>query len=169
MKSLFIAILTLLITFNVSANEQENSLNEIKNYRQITTNFASAGMPTPVEFEAIKKMGYQHIINLIPGNFSNEQQNVTSLGMSFEQIPVAWGEPTLADFQQFVTLMNNYQQDKVLVHCRLNYRASAFSYLYQITQQGANKETAKKQMLSVWQPEGTWLKFINKVEQHYKK
>ena len=73
----------------------------------------------------------------------------------------------LADFQKFVELMSKYQQDKVLVHCRLNYRASAFAYLYQTIQLGIDEAIAKRQMLSVWQPEGIWLDYINSVQQHY--
>jgi len=89
------------------------------------------------------------------------------LEMSFEQIEVDWHEPKLSDFQTFVKLMNKYKQDKVLVHCRLNYRASAFAYLYQTTQLGMDEAIAKPQLLSVWQPEGVWLEYIEMIQQHY--
>ncbi len=154
------------LSMNVSAAEP---LAEIKNFRILSTQFANAGMPTPEEFKLIHQQGYQHIINLIPGDFSHEQQQVTSLGMSFEQIAVDWHQPTLENFQQFVKLMQQYQKEKVLVHCQLNYRASAFSYLYQVTQLGVSTKLANNQMITVWQPEGTWLEFIDMVEQHYKK
>ena len=142
-------------------------LNNIKNFRQLSPSFASAGMPESAEFVLLKQNDYQHIINLIPGDFSEQQQQISALSMSFQQIPVDWHQPKLADFQQFVKLMKIYQQDKVLVHCRLNYRASAFAYLYQTTQLGQDEARAKRQLLSVWQPEGIWLDFIKSVQQHY--
>jgi protein tyrosine phosphatase (PTP) superfamily phosphohydrolase (DUF442 family) len=143
------------------------SLTGIKNFRLLSPVLASAGMPTPADLTLIKQNGYRHIINLIPGNYSKEQQQVTALDMSFDQIPVDWYEPKLANFQTFVKLMEKYQQDKTLIHCRLNYRASAFVYLYQITQLGLDETKAKQEMLSIWQPEGNWLDFISKVKNHY--
>lgn len=87
--------------------------------------------------------------------------------MSFDQIAVNWNEPTLADFKHFVRLMNTYKSDKVLVHCRLNYRASAFAYLYQTTQLGLDESIAQSQMQAIWEPDGTWLKFIKEVQKNY--
>ncbi len=142
-------------------------LSEIRNYRQLSPVFSSAGMPKLNELTSLKLNGFQHIINLIPGNFDDEQEKSIALNMSFEQIEVDWHEPKLADFQQFVELIKTYQQEKVLVHCRLNYRASAFAYLYQTTQLGVDESTARQEMHSVWQPEGTWLEFINTVKHHY--
>jgi protein tyrosine phosphatase (PTP) superfamily phosphohydrolase (DUF442 family) len=143
------------------------SLTEIKNFRQVSPILASAGMPKAAKLAVLKHSGYQHVINLIPGDFSKQQHQVNALGMSFEQISVDWHEPKLEDFQKFVALMDQYQQDNVFVHCRLNYRASAFVYLYETTQLGKNEETSRRQMLSVWQPEGTWLNFINEIQQYY--
>lgn len=147
--------------------EVSTSLDNIKNFSMISTTLASSGMPTNTELVLVKQSGYQHIINLIPGDFDDEQQQVTALDMSFEQIAVDWHKPTLADFKHFVRLMAGYQKDKVLVHCRLNYRASAFVYLYQTTQLQVDEVIAKEQMNSVWQPEGVWLEYINMIQHHY--
>lgn len=153
---------------SVSASVSEVvSLDHIKNFRALSPIFASAGMPNLTDLALLKQSNYQHIINLIPGDYSEEQQQITALEMSFEQISVDWHEPKLADFKQFVKLMKKYQQDKVLVHCRLNYRASAFAYLYQTTQLGIDEAIAKRQMYSVWKPEGTWLAYIEMIQQYY--
>ena len=93
---------------------------------------------------------------------------IEALGMSFDQIEVDWKDPKLKDFKNFVNLMKKYKKDKSMVHCYMNYRASAFAYLYQVTQQGVADETAQETMFKVWQPEGTWLDFINEVKTHYK-
>jgi protein tyrosine phosphatase (PTP) superfamily phosphohydrolase (DUF442 family) len=142
-------------------------LTEIKKIRQISPTLASADMPKVENLAELEHSGYQHLINLILGDFSQQQHQIGALGMTFEKIAVDWHEPKLADFQKFVALMDNYHQDNVFVHCRLNYRASAFVYLYQTIQLGIDEEIAKRQMLSVWQPEGTWLTFINSIQEHH--
>lgn len=177
MKTLFKVIVILSLSFgansyclaldNQASAGETVSLEHIKNFRSLSPIFASAGMPESTDLALIKQSNYQHIINLIPGDFSEEQQQISALEMSFEQIEVDWHEPKLSDFQTFVKLMNKYQKDKVLVHCRLNYRASAFAYLYQTTQLAMDEAIAKRQLLSVWQPEGTWLEYIEMIQQHY--
>jgi len=170
-----IVLFAILLSFTQYSNASENNksvtkespLTQIKNFRLLSPIFASSGMPTSEEFSLVQQQGYQHIINLIPGDFNDEQQQIIALEMSFEQIAVDWHNPTLADFKRFVGLMKTYQQDKVLLHCRLNYRASAFAYLYQTTQRGVDESIAKQEMLSVWQPEGVWLDFIKRVQEHY--
>jgi protein tyrosine phosphatase (PTP) superfamily phosphohydrolase (DUF442 family) len=169
--ALFVMLLGVIHESKASENNinvtKKSSLTQIKNFRLLSPTFASSGMPTTEEFSLVQQQGYQHIINLIPGDFSDEQQQIASLDMSFEQIAVDWHNPTLADFKRFVALMKTYQQDKVLLHCRLNYRASAFAYLYQTTQLGVDESSAKQDMLSVWQPEGVWLDYIKMIQHHY--
>jgi len=88
---------------------------------------------------------------------------VQSLGLSYQQIAVDWGNPTAENFERFVELMQSYGNDKVYVHCEMNMRASAFVYLYRVTQLEADLEEAKKDMLAIWTPQGTWQTFIDDV------
>jgi protein tyrosine phosphatase (PTP) superfamily phosphohydrolase (DUF442 family) len=168
MKTIIIAFTTFLLFFQSTVYSMFLSIENIKNFSLLSESLASSGMPSQSELELVQQSGYQHIINLVPGDFSDENVKISALGMSFEQIAVDWSEPTLADFQQFVRLMKTYNQDKVLVHCRLNYRASAFAYLYQTTQLGINEVTAQSQMQAIWEPNAIWLDFINEVQEHYK-
>ena len=161
------AMKTLFIFFMLTGFVNAAELDKIKNFSLLSPVLASAGMPTPTEFELLQQSGYQHIINLIPGNFSKEQSHVNGLSMSFEQIAVDWDQPTLQDFQHFVGLMDKYKNDKVFLHCRLNYRASVFAYLFQTTQLGVDEATAKQQMQAIWEPNDTWLVYISMVQKHY--
>jgi len=167
MKNITFAITFFFLFFQPTTYGMPDSLESIKNFSLLSKRFASAGMPTETEFERVQQNGYQHIINLIPGDFSAEQKNISALGMSFDQIEVDWNEPTVEDFQHFVRLMKSYNQDKVLVHCRLNYRASTFAYLYQTTQLGIDESTAQSQMEAIWEPNDTWLEFISDVQKKY--
>ena len=166
-----IKTLLLLMTFSLfnSINAQPVTLEKIKNFNQVTDSLASAGMPSTSELTLLNKEGYQHLITLLPGNHQDEEAIVKALGMSFEQIEVDWGKPKLKDFERFVELMKKYKTDKSIVHCYMNYRASAFAYLYQVTQQGVSEEKAQEIMFAIWQPEDTWLNFINEVKAHYQK
>ena len=167
MKILNHALIFVFILFTQTSYAGE-PLDKIKNFRQLTPNLASAGMPTDDEFKLLKQQGFKHIINLIPGDFSREKKDIENLGMTFDQIEVVWEEPKVDDFKQLVNLMDKYKNEKVLIHCRLNYRASAFSYLYLVTHQNADNTESLKQMLSVWHPRGTWENFNHDVLKHYK-
>ena len=152
------------------ASENQQALSTIKNFHSYSVNFSSSGMPTNEQWPLVKSGGYQHIINLIPGDFSSEELKISSLGMTFNQIAVVWDKPTLKNFQDFIDVMSSYpKQNKVLLHCQLNYRASTFAYLYRVTQLRTNPKIAKEEMLKVWQPVDTWQYFINSVLLHYKK
>jgi len=146
----------------------DSDLKNIKNFTMISERLGSAGMPSEDEISVIKKKGYKHIISLLPGDQSEEQGQVNALKLTFDQIPVDWRNPKLEDFEKFVSLMDEYGSDKVFVHCAMNYRASAFSYLYQVTQKIESHETAETKLHLMWEPTGEWLDFINKVKRHYK-
>ncbi len=143
-------------------------LQDIRNFSKISQRLASSGMPSEHEISIIKKNGYKHIISLLPGDQNKERSQVKAINLTFDQVPVEWGDPKLEDFEKFVSLMDTYGEDKVLVHCALNYRASAFSYLYQVTQKLKNQDAAEKKFHTIWEPNDEWFDFINMVEKHYK-
>jgi protein tyrosine phosphatase (PTP) superfamily phosphohydrolase (DUF442 family) len=145
------------------------SLMQVINFTTYSKQLSSSGLPTADDLTAVKQQKFQHVINLIPGDMSKEAKQVKSLNMSFEQIAVDWQKPTLANFNTFVKLMNQYGDDKIYVHCQMNYRASTFIYLYQVTQQGVAPDLAYQKMLSVWKPHPTWLTFAEEVLGHYNK
>ena len=170
MKLLLIALSLLIIIPLSSVAKGSQDLDSIKNFRSYSTNFASAGLPSDEQIEQVKNQGYQHVVSLLPGDFEAEEFLVTSLDMSFSQIEVVWDKPTLDDFKSFAAIMAAYpKQDKVFLHCQLNWRASTFAYLYRVTQLGTDKKVAKEQMLAVWQPNDNWQQFIDTVLQHYNK
>jgi len=145
------------------------SLDKISYIHFVSDNLASAGMLELDDYQFIKEYGFKHVINLIPGVQLAEKRHVQSLGLSYEQIAVDWGTPTLEDFQTFVSLMKSYADDKVFVRCQMNWRASTFVYLYRVTQLGMSKEAAKKDLEAVWTPEEQWQTFVETTLAHYSK
>jgi len=138
-------------------------LNAIKNFSVVSQSLASAGLPEKAQFQSLQNAGYQHVISLLPGMQLKEQKLVESLGLSFAQVKVDWMNPTQENFDQFVALMQQYPNDKVFVHCQLNWRASAFVYLYRVTQLNDDKASAETVMRGIWQPEShpQWQDFID--------
>jgi len=75
-------------------------------------------------------------------------------------IPIEFGEPTEADFEQFVTAMKRFQGRKVLIHCQVNMRASTFTFLYRVTQAHEAPEQAYQAVARVWSPRGPWNRLL---------
>ena len=163
MRPSFIFFFITSFMFNVSASNLDDSLAKITNFHFVSKQLASSGLLALDDYKHIKQYGFKHVINLIPGDQTEERNRVESLGLSYEQIPVDWSEPTLQNFEDFAKLMKSYEQDKIYVHCEVNYRASTFVYLYRVTQLGVSQEKAKKDLLKIWQPSQTWQGYIEKV------
>ena len=167
-RNIFIGVISsLLMSLSASAFDLNKSLHDINNFRFVSDKFASAGMIDLKQYSHIKEYGFKHVINLIPGMQLKERRHVESLDMSYTQIPVDWGNPTLADFEKFVELMKSYGDEKVFVHCQLNWRASSFVYLYRVTQLGIDAKDAKTDLEAIWKPHDGWDKYIESVIQAY--
>ena len=139
-------------------------LDEISNYREYSPAFASSGQPTKAQLSVLSDNGFQRIVYIAFTNsgkaYPDEDQLVKKLGMNYVQIPVDWEQPSKSDFYAFAGAMETGPSLKTLVHCQVNYRASAFSFLYRVIFQGVAVSEAKKDMNSVWQPNETWTAFL---------
>ncbi len=124
-------------------------------------------MPTAEQMKEVAEAGVQVVINLAlttsPGALPDEDKVVKSLGMKYIHIPVEWNSPTKQNLDDFFTVMDKYTEDKVLVHCQANYRASSFVMLYRVLRLGWKKEDAIPVMEKMWNPEDfpVWQKFID--------
>jgi protein tyrosine phosphatase (PTP) superfamily phosphohydrolase (DUF442 family) len=140
----------------------------VKNYLEISPQLSSSGQPAPEDFELIAERGYQVVINLsMPDSKSaltNEGYLVTSTGMIYIHIPVPFDCPELSHFHAFSRAMDALSANKVWVHCALNYRASAFLYLYSRLVKGESKADSARYIYPDWEPNDTWSGFIEKCE-----
>ncbi len=165
-----IALLLLVIGGGLYAHTVSpvDSIDEIKNFHFVSKRLASSGMLTLEDYQHIKDYGFKHVINLLPGMQIKEKRRVESLGLSYQQIPVAWSEPTLDDFKLFIKLMQSYGEEKVYVHCQLNWRASAFVYLYRVTQLDISEDLARKDLVAIWTPHDGWEEFVSDTIKHFR-
>jgi protein tyrosine phosphatase (PTP) superfamily phosphohydrolase (DUF442 family) len=169
MKPIISTLFILGLSFSAYASQSLETFSQIKNFKFVSEQLASSGNLELKEYQHIKNYGFKHVINLIPGMQLKEKKHVQSLGMSYQQIPVIWEQPTQENFAKFVALMNSYGSDSVFVHCELNWRASTFVYLYRVTQLGHAKEAAKKDLLAIWTPSEHWQSFIDNTITSYTK
>jgi protein tyrosine phosphatase (PTP) superfamily phosphohydrolase (DUF442 family) len=149
----------------------ETSIVAIHNFLKLSEKIGTAGQPTEAQLAAIKAAGYRVVVNLALPSSTNalphEQTLVEAQGMAYIHIPVLWEEPTLADFQQFVSVMQAYTEQPVFVHCAMNMRVSAFMYLYRWLFEGVDEAVAKRDLHAIWIPNDRWQAFMAQILQYY--
>ncbi len=135
----------------------------ILNYIKINENISTSGQPSPAQFEVIAKHGFASVLNLAMPDSTNalpdEGGFVTEQGMNYFHIPVPFDAPTVEHLRLFINLVKILADEKVWVHCALNYRVSAFMYHYQrsVLNIPVEKRVA---MLQSWEPDSVWAEFL---------
>lgn len=161
------------VSIMLSSSVIAAQLSDISNFREYSGNFSSSGQPSKAQLELINESGFERIIYIAFSTgrnaVSNEDEIVTELGMEYIHIPVIWDAPKPSEFYAFADAMRRYPEKKTLLHCQVNFRASAFSFLYRVLYEGADMATAKADMNSVWQPNETWRDFIFAVMEEHDK
>lgn len=161
--SSLLVVIFLFFSTSVSADDLSN----IKNYREYSPQFASAGQPDREQLQLLKEKGFERIVYIAfansKGAISEEDQIVKELGMDYAQVPVVWDEPTKADFDAFAAVMQSAPEKKTLLHCQANYRATAFAFLYRVLYRDVPIVEAKADMNSIWKPDGVWRDLIFEV------
>lgn len=146
-----------------------SSLATLKNFQQNASFMFSSGLPDAEQLAQLKGKGVTHVIDLIPGNRADEIITTSELGLDYFNVPVDWEGPTLANFLNYAAFMKSVdsEEEKVLTHCKLNWRGAAFTYLYRVNVLGESEKTAKKDLMAIWHPNPTWFAFMNDVISHY--
>jgi len=112
-----------------------------------------------LEVAAVVNLALPTSANALPG----EAEEVTRLGLPYVQLPVPWEQPELAHLQQFFGVLDAFAGRRVWVHCALNYRVSAFVYLYRRLRRGESAEEASYPMRTIWKPNPVWQAFIEQA------
>ena len=159
---------TLLMTTTVHAREEvAPNLAEITSFRQYSATFASAGQPTREQFQALADNGFERVVYIAFTNNQNALPDadlvVKGLGMEYMQVPVDFNDPRPSEYYAFADSMARNEGRKTLLHCHVNARATAFSFLYRVLNEDIPIADAKADMNTVWQPNETWRDFIFEV------
>lgn len=147
--------------------EADPALAEITNFRQYSDSFASSGQPTREQFQTIAENGFERIVYIAFTNNQNALADadlvVKGLGMEYMQVPVDFNNPLPDEFYSFADSMQRNTGKKTLLHCQVNARATAFSFLYRVIYEDVPVAEAKADMNTVWQPNAVWRDFIFEV------
>jgi len=149
------------------------STEDIQNYYKVDERIITGGQPTEGQIRSVAEDGYQVVVNLatIDPRYSLDDEGglAQSVGLAYLHIPVAWEQPTAADFDAFVAVMQQNQDKRVLVHCAANYRASAFYGLYAMQNLGWSEAQADALRAELWRrPYPVWDAFIEQMKTRIK-
>jgi protein tyrosine phosphatase (PTP) superfamily phosphohydrolase (DUF442 family) len=135
------------------------------NYVVIDKRIHTAGQPSAETLAGLADYGFDLVVNLAPpssqGAVAEEGSLVAAAGALYVNIPVNWQQPTAEEFDRFSAVMNEAREEKVLVHCQLNMRASAFTFIYRVVHEGVSPEAALVDLRKVWLPNEQWAEFVN--------
>lgn len=137
---------------------------QILNFRRLDQRVATAGQPTEEQLRLVAEAGFRTVINLAlptsPGALADERASVTALGLDYVHIPVDFAAPAAADFSRFTEALDNHGGEPVLVHCALNYRASAFMAIHRVRRLGWKPGAALVALREIWEPDEVWTRFL---------
>jgi len=94
---------------------------------------------------------------------------VVQEGLTFLNIPVSFREPSLQDLTVFFDMMKVNEGRRTFVHCAANMRATVFTYLYRTLVQGVDEASARADMETIWDPNGSpaWAALIEKAQAEF--
>ena len=141
------------------------------NFVQASDRIDTSGQPGRDWLKSAGDAGYRTVISLNPpgadGTIKDEGGILQAAGVDYVSIPVDWGNPTDDDFDRFRAALAASAPGRALVHCQLNMRASAFTFLYRVIEDGADPEAAWTRVTSVWIPDRQWRRFIDDTLQRH--
>jgi protein tyrosine phosphatase (PTP) superfamily phosphohydrolase (DUF442 family) len=142
-------------------------MDEIKNLLLVSDRLSCSGQPDEPQLAKIAANRFEVVINLglSDGKYAlpNEASSVTRLGLAYYHIPVLFESPQLAELNSFIAIMKLNQARKTLVHCAVNYRASAFTGLYLFAIAELNEEGLRSFIAQIWNPNPIWQQFIEEA------
>jgi len=151
-----------------TASADENDNNYPINFKRYSKSISSAGQLHDRHISFIRDENYSLVVYLAFDSPDDDSRLgidklIRGTGARYIQLPVDWFQPTPENYNHFAGAVTANNERNILVHCQMNFRASAFSFLYRVIEGDKNFQEAKEDMLSVWTPNATWTTFINEV------
>jgi len=137
------------------------------NARVVFDDLWTSGQLSAADIRRLPELDVPAVVNLALPTASNalpgEAEMITGLGIAYVHIPVPWDRPELHHLRQFFGVLDAFAGQRVWVHCAMNYRVSAFVYLYRRLRRGESDEAARYPMSTIWQPNEVWQAFIEQA------
>jgi protein tyrosine phosphatase (PTP) superfamily phosphohydrolase (DUF442 family) len=139
----------------------------IYNFHQVSDLLACAGQPREGQLASIASDGYKVVINLglADGTYAlaDEAASISKLGLTYHHLPIQFDNPQLDELHGFIGTMRQHADEKTLVHCAANYRASCFTGLYLFAEKKLTEDEMNDFIGNIWQPDAIWQQFIEEA------
>lgn len=121
---------------------------KIKNFGQMDERYYRGAQPQPEDYQSLKDLGVNTVIDLRNDPTDYEKTKVEALGMKYVNIPMSgWKYPKDKDIEQFLSLMNDPATGVVYAHCKAGiHRTGITAAIYRFTKYGWGYDQAYKEM-----------------------
>jgi len=144
----------------------------IYHFEKVSDKLACAGQPTEEQFRQVVAGQYDVVINLgllnTKYSLPDEAGLMTELELGYHHIPVVFEKPQLSELDDFIALVDQNTDRRVLVHCAANYRASVFTGLYLFATAKLPEDELQDFVEDIWQPNTVWQQFLEDGIEHIK-
>lgn len=126
----------------------------------LAPDYATAGQPRRDQFRLVSESGFTSVINLAmpkhADSIADEGRLVTDLGMNYFHQPVPFDAPDIEHLRRFFALLEAQAGQPLFIHCIMNFRVSAFMYLYLRFRRNYPEQQARSPILEQWKIEPQW-------------
>lgn len=121
---------------------------KIKNFGQMDERYYRGAQPQPDDYQSLKDLGVNTVIDLRNDPTDYEKAAVEALGMKYVNIPMSgWKYPKDEYVEQFLKLMNDPATGVVYAHCKAGiHRTGITAAVYRFTKYGWDYDKAYKEM-----------------------
>jgi len=121
---------------------------KIGNFGQMDERFFRGAQPLESDYQSLKDLGIQTIIDLRNDPTDYEKRSAEALGMKYVNIPMSgWKSPKQSDIDTFLALVKDPTTGKFFVHCKAGiHRTGVAGAAYRYANYGWNYDQVYKEM-----------------------
>src|SRR5215204_4136804 len=148
----FLATFVFVLTFSTAGFAQTTPQTfpnvNIKNFGQMDERFYRGAQPLEGDYQTLKDIGVNTVIDLRNDPTAYEKAAVEALGMKYVNIPMSgWKSPQQKDVDAFLELVNNSETGKFYVHCKAGiHRTGVVGAAYRYTKYDWDYANVYKEM-----------------------
>jgi len=139
-----------LVTVSFAQAELKKDFSNIKigNFGQMDERFYRGAQPLESDYQSLKDLGVNTVIDLRNDPTEYEKRSVEALGMKYVNIPMSgWKSPKQEDVDAFLALVDKADTGKFFVHCKAGiHRTGVAGAAYRYTKYNWSYDQVFKEM-----------------------
>ena len=139
---------TVLATAQTAPSPEKYPNIKIGNFGQMDERYYRGAQPEPGDYQALKDLGVNTVVDLRNDPTEYEKREVEALGMKYVNIPMSgWKYAKDTQVEEFMKVMNDPSTGVVYAHCKAGrHRTGLTGAIYRFEKYGWDYETAYKEM-----------------------